>query len=84
MMYHKHHLTLLKKQIIDQKNRSKQTLFWVETDTDSGNILITQMHQFQDQMEAEIQIMVEAIMEEAHQDQIMETMQIIHLILIIV
>jgi hypothetical protein len=83
MMYHKHHLTLLKRQTIDQKNRSKQTLFWVETDTDSGNILITQMHQFQDRMEAGIQIMEEAITE-AHQDQIMETMQIIHLILIIV
>ena len=62
-------------------------MFWVETDTDSGNILITQMHQFQDPMEAEIQIMeMEAgiMEEEIHQDQIMEIMQIIHLILIIV
>jgi len=84
-MYHKPRLILLKKQIIDQKNRSKQTLFWAETDMVSGNILIIQI--FQNPMEAEIQIMeMEAgIMEmEAHRDQIMETMQIIHLILIIV
>lgn len=80
-MYHRILLILLKKQIIDQKNRNKQMQYQVETVMANGNILIIQMLLYQiitiiTEMEAEIQIMVGA--------EIMEETTIIHLILIIV
>jgi hypothetical protein len=84
-MFHKtHHIRLLKRQIIDQKSKNKQIWYLVVMDMVNGNILITQMLKFQ---------LITAGMEEAEimeagedlQDQIiMKTMQIIHLILIIV
>ncbi len=76
-------MQLLKKQIIAQKNRNKQMLYQVEMDMVNGNILITQMLQFQLIM-AETEEAEMAEEAEDLQDQIMETMQIIHLILIIV
>jgi len=76
---------LLKKPIIAQLNKDKQTLCLVETDTVNGNILIIPMHQFLDQMEEAIMEaeMEEVTMEAVFLDQIME-MLIIRLILIIV
>ena len=71
----------LKKQIIGQKNKNKQTIFWVEMDTGNGNIHIIQMLKFQIQIlimgveEVQIQIMgVEEI-----QIQIMEEIQVTHI-----
>ena len=81
-MFHKtHHIRLLKRQIIDQKSKNKQIWYLVVMDMVNGNILITQMLQFQlitaGMEEAEI-------MEEAGEDLQYQIMQIIHLILIIV